>query len=183
MIHKRWRERGSRPSRSEEKLAPPSRSEEKLAPPRAREPAVPIDVTSLYDRRADNRWDRVCVGAILERVTWSRPDQVAIVGWAGAFAEPECERLTYRQANDIVNRFANGLLARGLKRGDRVLLVCENSVEAYLVKLATAKAGLVAVPVNPSLAPDVLGHLVALAEPSLVVVDAELWPQAGAGLP
>jgi acyl-CoA synthetase (AMP-forming)/AMP-acid ligase II len=143
---------------------------------------VPIDVTSLYDRRADNRWDRVCVGDILERVTWSRPDQVAIVGWAGAFAEPECERLTYRQANDIVNRFANGLLARGLKRGDRVLLVCENSVEAYLVKLATAKAGLVAVPVNPSLAPDVLGHLVALAEPSLVVVDAELWPQAGDAL-
>ena len=113
---------------------------------------MPIDVTSLYDRRADNRWDRVCVGDILERVTWSRPDQVAIVGWPGAFADPACERLTYRQANDIVNRFANGLLARGLRRGDRVLLVCENSVEAYLAKLATAKAGLVAVPVNPSLA-------------------------------
>jgi acyl-CoA synthetase (AMP-forming)/AMP-acid ligase II len=91
---------------------------------------VPIDVTSLYDRRADNRWDRVCVGDILERVTWSRPDQVAIVGWPGAFADPACERLTYRQANDIVNRFANGLLARGLRRGDRVLLICENSVEA-----------------------------------------------------
>jgi len=143
---------------------------------------VPIDVTSLYDRRADNRWDRVCVGDILERVTWSRPDQVAIVGWAGAFAEPELERLTYRQANAIVNRFANGLLARGLGRGDRVLLVCENSVEAYLAKLATAKAGLVAVPVNPSLAPDVLGHLVALAEPSLVVLDAELWPGASGAL-
>ena len=143
---------------------------------------MPIDVTSLYDRRADNRWDRVCVGDILERVTWSRPDQVAIVGWPGAFADPECERLTYRQANDIINRFANGLLARGLHRGDRVLLVCENSVEAYLTKLATAKAGLVAVPVNPSLAPDVLGHLVALAEPSLVVVDAELWPRVSGAL-
>jgi acyl-CoA synthetase (AMP-forming)/AMP-acid ligase II len=143
---------------------------------------VPIDVTSLYDRRADNRWDRVCVGDILERVTWSRPDQVAIVGWPGAFADPACERLTYRQANDIVNQFARGLLARGLRRGDRVLLVCENSVEAYLAKLATAKAGLVAVPVNPSLAPDVLGHLVALAEPGMVVVDAELWPRVAGPL-
>lgn len=140
---------------------------------------MPIDVTSLYDRRADNRWDRVCVGDILERVTWSRPDQVALVGWAGAFGEPAYERLTYRQANEIVNRFASGLLARGLRRGDRVLLVCENSVEAYLAKLGTAKAGLVAVPVNPSLAPDVLGHLVALAEPRLVVTDAELWPRVG----
>ena len=27
---------------------------------------MPIDVTGLYDRRADNRWDRVCVGDILE---------------------------------------------------------------------------------------------------------------------
>jgi acyl-CoA synthetase (AMP-forming)/AMP-acid ligase II len=100
-----------------------------------------MDVTSLYNRRADHRWDRVCVGDILERVTWSRPDQVAITGWPGAFGEPGYERLTYRQADEIANRFARGLLARGLVRGDRVLLICENSVEAYLAKIATAKAG------------------------------------------
>jgi acyl-CoA synthetase (AMP-forming)/AMP-acid ligase II len=138
---------------------------------------VPIDVTSLYNRRADNRWERVCVGDILERVTWSRPDQVAITGWPGAFGEPGYERLTYRQADEIANRFANGLLARGLQRGDRVLLICENSVEAYLAKIATAKAGLVAAPVNPALAPDVLGFLIQLADPRLVIVDAELWPR------
>ncbi len=136
---------------------------------------MPIDVTSLYNRRADHRWERVCVGDILERVTWSRPDQVAITGWAGAFGEPRFERLTYRQADQIANQFSHGLLARGLTRGDRVLLICENSVEAYLAKLATAKAGLVAVPVNPALAPDVLGYLIELVEPRFVIVDAELW--------
>jgi len=126
---------------------------------------VSIDVTSLYNRRADNRWERTCVGDILERVTWSRPDRVAITGWAGAFGDPAYERLTYRQADEAANRFANGLLASGLTRGDRVLLICENSVEAYLAKIATAKAGLVAVPVNPALAPDVLAYLIRLAEP------------------
>jgi acyl-CoA synthetase (AMP-forming)/AMP-acid ligase II len=143
---------------------------------------VPIDVTSLYNRRADNRWERVCVGDILERVTWSRPDQVAITGWAGAFGEPRFERLTYRQADQIANQFSHGLLShaatpegRRLTRGDRVLLICENSVEAYLAKLATAKAGLVAVPVNPGLAPDVLAYLIELAEPRFVIVDGELW--------
>jgi acyl-CoA synthetase (AMP-forming)/AMP-acid ligase II len=143
---------------------------------------VPIDVTSLYNRRADHRWERVCVGDILERVTWSRPDQVAITGWAGAFSEPRFERLTYRQADQIANQFSHGLLAhvanperRGLNRGDRVLLICENSVEAYLAKLATAKAGLVAVPVNPALAPDVLAYLIELVEPRFVIVDGELW--------
>ena len=124
----------------------------------------------------DHRWDRVCVGDILERVTWSRPDKVAITGWPGAFGEDRFQRLTYRQANDVVNQFANGLLARGLQRGDRVLLICENSVEAYLAKLGTAKAGLVAVPVNPSLATDVLAYAIRLAVPRLVVVDAQLWP-------
>ncbi|HEV7212507.1 MAG TPA: AMP-binding protein [Blastococcus sp.] len=135
-----------------------------------------IDVENLYDRRADNRWDRTCVGDILERVTWSRPDQVAITGWAGAFATPEFERLTYRQANEVVNRVAHGLLAAGLQRGDRVLLVCENSVEAYLAKFGIAKAGMVAVPLNPAFAPDVVTQLIALVEPRFSMVDAELWP-------
>lgn len=135
-----------------------------------------LDVESLFDRRADARWDRTCVGDVLERVTWSRPDQVAITGWAGAFATPEFERLTYRRADEVVNRVAQGLLARGLRRGDRVLLLCENSVEAYLLKLGVAKAGMVNVPLNPSLATDVLTRLVALTEPRFAVVDAELWP-------
>src|SRR3954462_11638192 len=131
-----------------------------------------IDVEKLYDRRADNRWDPTCVGDVLERVTWSRPDRAAITGRRGAFATPEFERLTYRQANGVVNRVAQGLLARGLQRGDRVLLLCQNSVEAYLTKLGVAKAGMVNVPLNPSLAPDVIARLLGLAEPRFAVVDA-----------
>ena len=136
-----------------------------------------IDVENLHDRRADNRWDRICLGDVFERVTWSRPDRVAITGWAGAFATPEFERLTYREADQVVNRVAQSLLARGLQRGDRVLLVCENSVEAYVTKLGVAKAGMVNVPLNPSLAPDVVTQLIALAEPRFAIVDAELWPR------
>ncbi|MGZ4506474.1 MAG: AMP-binding protein [Blastococcus sp.] len=135
-----------------------------------------IDVEKLYDRRADNRWDRTCVGDVIERVTWSRPERVALTGWAGAFATPEFERLTYRQADAVVNRVAQGLIAAGLQRGDRVLLVCENSVEAYLAKLGVAKAGMVNVPLNPALAPDVVTRIIRLAEPRFSIVDAELWP-------
>ena len=137
-----------------------------------------IDVESLYDRRADNRWDRTCVGDVLERLTYSRPDSTAITGWAGAFGDPALERLTYRQAAEHVDRIANGLLAAGLVRGDRVLLVCENSVEAYLTKLGAARVGMVSVPLNPALAPDVITQLIRLAEPGFAVVDAELWAHA-----
>jgi acyl-CoA synthetase (AMP-forming)/AMP-acid ligase II len=138
---------------------------------------MPIDVTSLTNRRADERWNRTAVGDMLERLTWSCPEQEAIVGWHGAYADPSNERLTYRQANQIANQFANALLAHGAQPGDRVLPLCENSVEAFLTKIAVAKAGLVGAPVNPNLAPDVIRYLIGLIEPRVVVVDAELWPR------
>ncbi|SNT47577.1 class I adenylate-forming enzyme family protein [Rhodococcoides kyotonense] len=134
-----------------------------------------INVNDLVNRRADNRWDRTSVGDLLERVTWSTPDKTVIVGWEGAFAHPENERLTYRQANDKANQFANALLAQGLSRGDVVMMLCDNSVEAWLTKLAVAKAGLVVAPVNTMMAPDVVGQLADLVEPKFLVVDAERW--------
>ena len=137
-----------------------------------------LDVTSLNQRRAVHRWERVSVGDILERLRWSVPDQEAIIGWAGAYASPEHERLSYAQADGLACQVASGLLGQGLRAGDRVMLVCENSVEAYLTKIGIAKAGLVCVPVNPSLAPDVISHLIGLTEPAFAVVDAEAWPAA-----
>jgi acyl-CoA synthetase (AMP-forming)/AMP-acid ligase II len=147
-----------------------------------------LDVTSLNHRHAVNRWERVSVGDILERVTWSYPDKEAIVGWEGAYAHPEYQRLTYRQADELANRVANGLLARGLGQGARVMLCCENSVEAFLMKIGIAKAGMICVPVNPALAGDVIGHLIEQTEPAFAVVDAEIWPHVekpfrSAGLP
>jgi acyl-CoA synthetase (AMP-forming)/AMP-acid ligase II len=137
-----------------------------------------LDVTSLNHRRAVHRWERVSVGDVLERVTWSYPDKEAIVGWPGAYADPAHARLTYRQADQLANQVAQGLLARGLSQGDRVLLYCENSVEAYVTKIGIAKAGLVCVPVNPALAEDVIGHVIDKVRPAFAVVDAELWPRA-----
>ena len=139
-----------------------------------------FDVTSLHHRRAVNRWERTSVGDLLERVTWSWPDKEAIVAADGACADPELSRLTYRQADRLVNQVAHALLARGLQRGDIVLLFCENSVEGLLLKLGSAKAGLVVAPMNPMMAPDMIAAMINLVEPKLAVVDAELWPRAEA---
>lgn len=136
-----------------------------------------IDVTSLTNRRASDRWDRVSVGDMWERITWSYPDKEALVAREGACAYPANARLTYREADELANRCANALLARGLQRGDRVLIYCENSVEAYVAKIAIAKAGLVSAPLNPMLAPDVVTHLIERVEPKLAIVDDELWPK------
>ena len=56
--------------------------------------------------------------------------------------------LTFAQWNARACRLANGLRARGLKRGDRVALLAYNRVEWMEIYVALAKAGLVAVPLN-----------------------------------
>jgi acyl-CoA synthetase (AMP-forming)/AMP-acid ligase II len=136
-----------------------------------------IDVTSLTNRRATNRWERTSVGDMFERAAWAFPDKEAIVGWSGTFAEPEFERVTYKQADLMANRLANGLLAAGLKRSDRVMMVCGNSVEAVIFKIAVAKAGLVAVPINPGATAPIVEGMLKKIEPAFLVVDAEFWPE------
>ncbi|MBP2370497.1 AMP-binding protein [Pseudonocardia parietis] len=137
-----------------------------------------IDVTTLRGRRAVRRWERTCAGDVLERLTWSRPDQVVLTGVPGAYGDDRFAAVTARVGDAVANRFAHALAAAGLEAGDVVLLVCENSVEAYLAKIGIAKAGMVAAPVNPGLAPDVLAALVERVQPRFTLVDAELWPRA-----
>jgi acyl-CoA synthetase (AMP-forming)/AMP-acid ligase II len=131
--------------------------------------AVDFDVTSLHHRHATRRWERTSVGDLLERMTWSFPDKDAIIGREGAYGDEAFRRLTYRQADQIANQVAHGLLARGLERGDVIMLFCENSIEGYLVKVAAAKAGLVCAPVNPMMAPDMLAAMIKLVTPRLAV--------------
>lgn len=136
-----------------------------------------IDVTTLRGRRAVRRWERTCAGDVLERLTWSHPDQVVLTGVPGAYGDDRFAAVTAREGDAVANRFAHALLAGGLEPGDVVLLVCENSVEAYLAKIGIAKAGMVAAPVNPNLAPDVVGALVERVHPRFALVDAGLWPR------
>lgn len=136
-----------------------------------------LDVVNLYGRRADNRWERVCVGDMLERMVWSDPDKPAFLATPDAVVDPEYATVTYRRANQLANRIANALLALGLPRAARVALLCDNSVEAYITKLAVAKAGLVVIPINPMLAPDIVEYILGHVEPSAAIVDAELWPR------
>jgi acyl-CoA synthetase (AMP-forming)/AMP-acid ligase II len=137
-----------------------------------------FDVTTLRGRRAVARWERTSVGDVFERLTWSYPDKTAIVGRPGAYADERFRSLTYREADRLANQVADALAGAGLQPGDRVLLFCENSVEAFVTKIGIAKAGMVVMPLNPNLAEDVVSYLVGHAEPALAVVDAELWPRA-----
>ncbi len=75
----------------------------------------------------------------------------------GTVALKDRERsFTYPELNRRVNKLAHSLLALGLKKGDKVAVLLENSIEIIEAYLATAKTGIVIVPINFRLiSPDV----------------------------
>jgi len=85
-------------------------------------------------------------------------------------------RFTYADFEARCNRLATGLLALGLRRGERVAVLAPNShplLEAYF---GVVEAGGVLLPLNIRLAPAELATIIAHAEARYVLVDAELAP-------
>ena len=58
------------------------------------------------------------------------------------------QRWTYRQLDAEINRIANGLAARGLQAGERVVMFISNRAEFVSVLFALQKLGVIAVPVG-----------------------------------
>jgi long-chain acyl-CoA synthetase len=74
------------------------------------------------------------------------------------------ETRSYAEIDDRSNRLANALLALGLKKGDRVATLLENSVRCVEVDFALAKAGLVRVSLNPRSTVSDAGYILADSE-------------------
>ena len=69
------------------------------------------------------------------------------------------ERLSYAQLDLLTNRLADGMLEAGLKRGDRVGVFLEKSINEVVSLFAISKAGGVFVPINQLLFPEQVGHI------------------------
>src|SRR5262245_53211163 len=77
---------------------------------------------------------------LVRRAAWENGDAPAIVEGARTLSFSEFEERT--------NRFANALLARGLRPGDRVACVLPNCTEELITYVALARAGLHRVGLN-----------------------------------
>ncbi len=103
---------------------------------------------------------------------------LVVVGDASAPAEDD-QTWTFGQLDDAVRGVAAGLLARGLRPGDRVLLRLGNSSEAAFVFFGAIAARLVAVATSELLAPEEVAAIAADCRPALAVAA----PHLAAGLP
>jgi long-chain acyl-CoA synthetase len=80
------------------------------------------------------------LASFLSRSAAVFPEDVAIVCGSGA--------LTWTSVDAAANRLANGLRARGIVRGDRVVLACPNLPQFVIVYYAVLKLGAILVPIN-----------------------------------
>ena len=105
------------------------------------------------------------IGDLLLRNSNKFPDKLAVVS--------EGFRLTFRELNRRVNRFANSLLDLGLKKGDRIGVLVHNCYQFVEVYFAAAKTGAVFCPYNNHMKRQELKDILDYSTPRFLVVDPD----------
>ena len=101
----------------------------------------------------------------------SRPDTIAKAFLATARANPDLPALRWKEGDewqewsfatyeDLVARAAAGLLAEGVERGDRVVLMLRNTPHFHVLDIAALMIGAVPISIYNSSAPDQIEYLV-----------------------
>ncbi|MGC1305512.1 MAG: AMP-binding protein [Caulobacteraceae bacterium] len=109
--------------------------------------------------------DSLRIGDLLVRNALHRPDETAII-------EPTGAVWTWGQLSKTVDSLAGGLAGLGLARGDRLATVVRNGAGAIEALFATARPGLVGVPINYGLTPAEVRAILKDSQPHAILIDA-----------
>lgn len=109
-------------------------------------------------------------GEIVSRNARRRPDQLGIT-----YKE---KHWTWRELDERSNRLANMFLSSGLKKGDRVAILDQNSDTYVEIYFGLSKAGIIAVPINYRLSPSEMTNLITNAEPETMIVGGDYFKLA-----
>jgi fatty-acyl-CoA synthase len=82
-------------------------------------------------------------------------------------------KYSYSRLNDECNRFANGLLDRNVRRGDRVALLTRNCKEFVVCYFAVSKIGAVLVPLNHRCVAKELEYMLSDCDAKSLIFEAE----------
>lgn len=89
------------------------------------------------------------------------------------------KRITYRQLNQRTNRLSRALSRRGLQYGDRIGVLAYNRLEFIEVIMASAKLGLMLVPLNWRLTASEIAFILKDSRTKALVFDPQLADLAG----
>lgn len=110
---------------------------------------------------------------ILRKTAEKHPDTIAII-------EADNHTLSYGDLVHAVDEAAGLLRERGVRGGDRVMIIGENSLAMIAFLFAAGKIDAWAIPSNARMAPIELDRVVAHAEPRVIVATSDV-SQAAAG--
>lgn len=103
------------------------------------------------------------IGAISKKYAALSPDKTALIDVT------QGTRITYAYMDELVRRTANGLLALGARKGDRIAVLAGNVGEHMILFFACARAGLVIQPLNWRLSAPELVRIVDDSQPMIVI--------------
>jgi len=109
---------------------------------------------------------RQAIGDLLHRTAARTPDATAIV-----FGDL---RQSFAELDAVVNRTANALVARGVQRGDRLAMFGHNHHAYVVVWLATARIGVISVPINFMLTADEVAYVLDHSGATAIVAEDAL---------
>jgi fatty-acyl-CoA synthase len=101
-------------------------------------------VVSYVSGASDTPLLGLTIGEMFEQIAAQHPDHEALI------ARHQGLRYTYRQLQQEVDRCARGLMALGLKKGERIGIWAPNRAEWTITQFATSKIGAILVNINPS---------------------------------
>ncbi len=133
-----------------------------------------MPITDLLERNAREYANDICLVEInpevkeVRRVTWKEYELM----------EPNPtthyrREITWHVMNEKANRFANLLLSKGIKKGDKVGILLMNCLEWLPIYFGILKTGALAVPLNFRYAPDEIEYCVNLADVNILVFGPE----------
>jgi len=106
---------------------------------------APTPFTRSYAQGAtDTPLIEQTIGVFFDAMAFCQPTQEALV------SSHQRRRYTYLELQREANRLASALLELGLQPGERVGIWSHNNAEWVLMQIATAKAGLILVNINPA---------------------------------
>ncbi|MEU8581167.1 (2,3-dihydroxybenzoyl)adenylate synthase [Streptomyces abikoensis] len=126
-------------------------------------PGYPAEFAERY--RAKGYWRGETFGQMLRDRAEKHPDRIAIVDPAG-----EGRRWTYAELDLRADRLAAGLLARGIGKGDRVVLQLPNVAEFFEVVFALFRIGALPVFALPAHRETEIRHFCAFTEAAAYVI-------------
>ena len=133
-----------------------------------------MPITDILEKNCRLYGDDVCLVEInpempeTRRVTWKEYELIEPVR-----APYHRREITWNVFNEKANRFANLLLERGVKKGDKVAILLMNCLEWLPIYFGVLKTGALAVPLNFRYSAEEIKYCVELAEVDVLVFGPE----------